>query len=542
MRNTIFLFLVLACPVVAVCQKNEIKGSVIAADTIPLEYFHVVLLDPADSSFIKGGAFTNGEFEIKEIEQVRVLYSISYMGYKNYTNFVDFTDSSKINAGTIIMQPNTIELESVTVSVKKPVYSMEKGKSVFYVDNSTLSDVGDATDLLKYTPKLIVNADGQVQIPGKSNVAIYIDNHAVQNAEELNILKSHEIEKVEVITNPSAKYDASGQAVVNIVTRKLHQQGLYININANSTIARRFSYETGTDIAYKTPKTYLWASYNHTNGNNKNYRGFYRENENNDTIVEINYDGTELLSNTKHSYKAGIKYQVTTRQGISLEYTGWHTDKQNDTKSLNTYTINGSDKIIAFNTIDNNLTSYNRFRLNHSINLDTTGQKLETSIDYINHSTDGISFYEMTQETSEKRDKANSNLSLYIFRIDYSLPQFIWNLNLESGLKYYQTKDKSNNSFEENNNDNWEVVPDYSETYSLNEQYFSVYASLEKKIGRLGFNAGIRWENYKSDAFFSDTPSTNINTNNIFPSLSLNYKFSEKIYGNLAYSRHIIRP
>lgn len=226
---------------VSYVSASVIKGKCLGTDNQPLPYFIVAILSPSDSSMVFGGAFIDGDFKFNDIKKGNYLVQIRCLGYHSVTFHTEVTQDKdmEIDLGAIKME--FIEIEEVVVTAKYPVFKRKEGKLFVIVKNTYLSEAGNLLDALKISPGLIVDHDNNILVPGKGAPIIYINNKEVQNKAEIEALQSEDIESIEIDRNPSAKYSASGKAIVQIFTRKINKEQTHLQIFNRSTFARKFS-------------------------------------------------------------------------------------------------------------------------------------------------------------------------------------------------------------------------------------------------------------------------------------------------------------
>ncbi len=245
MKKTAFLFSLLACSTACFAQ---ISGRVTDNAKKSISFCNVILIKAADSSLVTGTTTdTSGGFqlEIKSSGNFRVL--ATYMGCRKYYSPVILVvdAAQRYDAGTLILEPNH-QLKGVEVVAEKPFMEHKLDRTVFNIENSIISSGSNALEVLKKLPGVTVDNNDAIQVRGKSGVLIMMDGRTtyMSTADVATYLKSldaGQIEKIEVITNPSAKYDASGNAIINIVLKKDKNMGF----NAQVNLTMRQSQYTG---------------------------------------------------------------------------------------------------------------------------------------------------------------------------------------------------------------------------------------------------------------------------------------------------------
>lgn len=239
--RTLFTFLTLVCSYVAWAQGNaKISGTVTdAAAGTPVEFATVALVDPASGKAIDGTICDDkGEFSINKVAPGSYSLTITFIGFETKTVTVKVEDKKDVNLGKIGINPVAQQLKEVTVEGQRALIEEKVDRMVYNAENDATTKGGDASDVLKRVPLLTVDLDGNVSLRGNSNIMVLINNKpstivASSVADALKQIPADQIKTVEVITSPSAKYDAEGSAgIINIVTKKNNLQGLTLGVDA----------------------------------------------------------------------------------------------------------------------------------------------------------------------------------------------------------------------------------------------------------------------------------------------------------------------
>lgn len=239
--RTLFTFLTLVCSYVAWAQGNaKISGTVTdAAAGTPVEFATVALVDPASGKAIDGTICDDkGEFTINKVAPGSYSLTITFIGFETKTVTVKVEDKKDVNLGKIGISPMAQQLKEVTVEGQRALIEEKVDRMVYNAENDATAKGGDASDVLKRVPLLSVDLDGNVSLRGNSNIMVLINNKpstivASSVADALKQIPADQIKTVEVITSPSAKYDAEGSAgIINIVTKKNNLQGLTLGVDA----------------------------------------------------------------------------------------------------------------------------------------------------------------------------------------------------------------------------------------------------------------------------------------------------------------------
>lgn len=291
------------------------KGRVVDDKGQPIEFANVALLSPKDSSMINGGVTNASGYFVIPCEAQKVIARISYVGYKTIER-----PYSTPSIGTIHLITDHIALKGVTVKAQRPQYKMAKGGITVDVENSMLSKMGNAYDVLSQLPRVSVNGQ-KVSVFAKGTPLIYINNKKVASSAELSELKSEDIKNVDVITSPGAQYDATVQSVIRIHTQKPQIDS--------------FSFRDDANVLYKG----AWDSYEQTqvkyrrHGLEVSNRLYWARNANDEHIHKLNYrmtnksHQTDILQNNTVtgatnaiSERINLSYDINDSNSIGASY------------------------------------------------------------------------------------------------------------------------------------------------------------------------------------------------------------------------------
>ncbi|MBO4820650.1 MAG: carboxypeptidase-like regulatory domain-containing protein, partial [Prevotella sp.] len=254
------LFLVM-CLVAITSNAQSISGRVIDEQSQPMPFVNIVLVNRTDSAFVAGAVTKDdGTFSICTDKQEGLL-KVSSVGY-----IIRYIDARQGNVGDIQMQPDTQTLGEVVVKGSRPQYQMGNEGLVTNVENTLLSQLGTASDVLKHVPGIIAK-DNQYEVFGKGTPLIYINGQKMRNYKELEQLKSTDIKSIELITNPGAKYDATIGAIVKIKTVRKAGDGFSIDTWGRWQQSRKDKEAASFDMNYRSNGLDVFASLWASRGN-----------------------------------------------------------------------------------------------------------------------------------------------------------------------------------------------------------------------------------------------------------------------------------
>jgi outer membrane receptor for ferrienterochelin and colicins len=534
--------------------KVKVSGKIIEQDTkLPLEFATVTIQTTANVTV--NGALTNekGEYSI-EVPAGTYNIKFDFISFKS-TAITNKAITQDTDLGVTTLVPDATMLNEVQITAERSTVEIKLDKRVYTVGNDMMVRGGTVSDVLDNVPSVSVDAEGNVALRGNQSVTILIDGRpstmAGSNvAEVLRLLPADSVDKVEVITNPSARYDAEGGGgIINIILKKGKAGGFNGSIIAT----------TGNPANHGLSANLNFRAENFNIFSNLGYN--YRENPGN------SFTNTEYLNpdNTTKSYTDESRENERLRKGYNasfgLEY--FLSDKTTWTNSVNFRRNNGGN---VTDTYYNNFdASHNfldsRYRVNdeesddnnvnfssslthkfndkgHEIKVDaSTSYSKEDNNAIINDSTIGSDTATRYQRTVNNEEENRS-----LLQADYVLP-IGEKSRFEAGYRgSFSTLE--NDARAENLTDGiWANDPNYTNFLEYKEKVNALYSQFGSKAGKFSYLLGLRWEDSNIDVNLLTTNDyNNKRYNNFFPSAFLTYEFSENTSASINYSRRINRP
>ena len=472
-KTAIFFIVLVFCslqPLVAQTISFSVKGKANFEKDKVVEFGNVIALSLKDSTIIKGAPFQNGEFKLDGLVKDSFLLKISSIGYKDYIKPVyRLTNDTLIDVGQIVLLIDNT-LSEVTVVAKTPLFEMDGEKVKINVEQTSLSSVGNALDVLKRSPGVLVSSSDAVTIFGKGAPMIYLDGMQISSVDILKSIPSAEIKSIEIINNPSAKYDAGGRAVINIITIKKNLEGYNGNIIQNTLyIKSLFSY-TGLRLNVTKKKWSVNASIGTTMGEQWSSDLYNRTYKLQDTItVQMNNSIYDIQRHTNmYYYRAGVNYRLDSTSTIGFQYNGFYNARNDVSENINNISQDSIEQyILKTSTKTKPLSINNNFTANYTKRFDTLGTELFIAAQYGDFNIKNIA--NINQETSfgglmtnlEKRNTNQNNINIISAQIDF-IKVFNKKWKLESGIKETYISKASDIKFENyQSNDRWVSDPNY---------------------------------------------------------------------------------
>lgn len=520
----------------------------------PIAFANVVVSE--DSKPITKGAITNenGDFIIEALKAGSYKIVVSFLGYKAYTATLQLNKNLKLN--TIVLEESLETLDGVTVTAKKPTVKRLVDRLVFNVENSTLSNT-NVLNVLKHTPGVLVN-DDKITIKN-AEPTVYINDKRIHlSASEVQQLlegtSATTIKSIEVITNPPAKYEAEGGAVLNIVTRKNIVAGYNGNVFGNYKQGSKFpKYAFGTSHFFKTKKlnTYLNYSINPR-------RDFRHNNESlsftDDTSWETDLKRTKRSTN--QDINANIDYNFNANNSIGFSTNIFMAPREATKTGVNSLTeVYNANKALdsTFNTINNrvNETFNFAFTLDYKHKFKREGEQISVSLHQTDYDFSGFQdvntgYFLPNDDVAFRNNKfqtfSSQLIKLYTGQIDYELP-ISESAQFETGVKISNINSENIlNQFTFENGVKTEDLQN-SDTFLYDELNYAAYASYSKDWDSWSIKSGLRVEftDIKGNSLSSNQKNDN-NYIKFFPSIHILNKLNDKNELYFNYNRRIYRP
>ena len=543
---------------------SAIQGKVLMENKDAAEAATVILLKAADSSVVRSTlADAAGKFGFANITPDTYLLLATSIGCsKVYSSSYKVLEGQNIIAENIILKRVSNQLQEVKVVAKKPYIEVKPGKIVLNVQNSLTAEGNSAYDILRQSPGVHVNSTNEtLMISGRQAALITIDGKPTNLTGDdlVNLLRSMQsstIDQIEMITSTSAKYDASGGGVINIISKK----GTNIGTNGTVTLGGGYGkyYKSRAGITFNNRSAKLNVFGNYTFEDNKTNR-YLNTNRNiiyKDTLSNYNVDYNSISKAYNHNFRLGADYNISPKQTIGILVSGIvredHFLKNNNLKISNQKQLDSV--IIAQSALDRE-SSFLNYNINYNGVLDKSGKTLSADANYSTyhrHSNEYITNNFYTPAGVKYRDSLQlenlspSDIHIWTGKIDYINP-LSKTSRLEGGVKYNHVQSDNNLIFGPLVNNTYQPDPNYTNRFIYTEIVSAAYLNYVGKIGKLDITAGLRAEKTNTTGHSIPMDQTKSVTNknnyfNLFPQAQFSYELDKKNTLNLSYNRGIERP
>ncbi|WP_426669520.1 TonB-dependent receptor domain-containing protein [Mucilaginibacter sp. McL0603] len=542
---------------------GTISGKLIdASNNQTLPFASVALTRKSDNKALNLQTDINGNFTLTDLADGIYAMKISFTGYLTiHKDNISISENNRvINLGTIKISPAKGVLKEVVISSHKDLVQVGIDKKSFSVDQSLVSQGGSATDLLTNIPTVQVDVDGNVSLRGSNNVKVLINGKpsALTGNDLTDILQSipaSSIETIEVITNPSAKYDSEGDSgIINIILKK--NVAIGFNGSASASVGTHNTYNGTLNLAYQNSKINIYTNYSYRkadrigNGSSDKTTGFLNSN----TQQEQNQVSDQKFTFSGHNIRSGIDYNIDPKTTISFSDNINIRDRDRDQNGNTQITNDGAllQTLVQNNTthstgtnLDFNLDFNHKFKkkdeeltanIGYSTSHDNEYDYLNTAYSFYNPD----SAYNYQQNNHIIGHQHNWNL-----QADYVLPL---NNNNKLEMGYRSTFSTNDNNYLVDTVNSITQALDYdpvlSNHFIYHEQVHAIYTNYQQQFGKFGIQAGLRLEEARINTTLTDTLTEKHSQNylRLYPSLFLTEKLTDNQTLQFSYSRRVTRP
>lgn len=574
MRKAFFLtFILLSCmgSIFAQIKTAKVSGSIKDASGKSLASLSVSLLKAGDSSLIKTALSSkDGKYEFENIAEGDYFISISSVGFEKKSSPVFSVTAITTNIQVPAMEMITAAkgLSEVTVTAKKPFIETKLDKTVVNVDASPTSAGATAMDILEKSPGISVDNDGNISLRGKSGVIVLLDGKpsylsATDLANMLKNMPASALDQVEIMTNPSAKFDASGNSgVINIKTKKGKNNGF----NGNFMVGFTTSIYQPKTAMYFYPKSQNSFNFNWRK-NKINFFGNYNPNyfrggnrltfenrflDNNGNIAGYNNTETRFkFGNNNHTLKLGLDWYADKRNTFGVVLSGFTFSGHPTPVTIGN--LSDENRVLESRLVSstkNNIRFKNgTLNLNWKHVFDSAGKELTADFDYVAYSNVSdlvltTNYYNGQLEqtgSSLLRGHLPAGITISSFKADYTQP--VSGGRLDAGVKLSFVRNDNEVLYENFVNGKWEKDNIRSNHFIYDENVNAAYINYNRQIKKWSFQAGLRLENTRANGNQVVTNSKfNRDTTNLFPTAFVSYALNEKNTFSVNYGRRINRP
>ncbi len=533
-----------ADPEITDVRIGTINGHVIESSSgIPVAYAAVVLKSVEDGSTISGGiTLEDGSFELKKLPEGTFVFEVQFIGYKTHSRQVTISKQNrKLELGAISLDEEAEELNGVEVVAERTTIEQRIDRKVVNVGKDLTTTGATASDIMNNIPSVNIDQQtGQLTLRGNSNVRVMVDGKLsnVPVEQLLRQIPSTSIKQIELITNPSAKYNPEGMSgIINIILHKNANIGFNGNINTGLTYGEEAKFNSSIDLNYKRGKFNIYGNYGNNIGKYVNNGFINRPDEN--SLQEF-----EFLNNNKSNlFKVGLDFFISDKHTLSIFTNQNYFDgKANGTTEV-TYADNPSRNQTQFFNPDNTNHSQ-QYNFDYKWEFGKEGHNIELELDHNRFEDDEVSefrfngaspFPDYTDFVDTEREQTFINLD-YVNPLD-SISK------VEAGLetRVFETQidyESTGLSFDSGGN----LIPTPSTDFLYDMDIYSAYVTFSQNYQKWSYQVGVRIEDVEVKADTNLVRAFTDNYTELYPSAFLTYKPGEKDQFQISMSRRVDRP
>lgn len=543
-------------------EKAQIVGKVTDKLGQPLDFTNVLLLNPKDSSLVKGTiSDSTGVYLFEMVDQGSYLLSATMVGYNAlyYGPFEVAKASSQVEIPTLKLEDG-VALKEVTVTAQKPFIEMQNDKIVVNVENSPVAAGNSALEVLQKAPGVMYDQNNRaLSLKGKQGVLVMIDGKQsyLSTEEVIRLLESmpaNNIEKIEIIHNPSAKYDAAGNAgIINIRLKKDKNLGFNGSVSLGAGYWENPTANGSLQLNYRRQKFNVFGNYSYNFREQFNNMSIYRSIPFEGSQSIFDQKNTRIFTSNGNNFKAGVDYYLSKKTTVGVLFSGNSGSWEDASKILTQITGANPEPFSQVRAMTNTREEWDNFTYNvnlrHSLN--EKGAEITFDADYSkfdNPSNQNSNNYFFNNENTEVatpnllRSNSFSGVTIKAIKADLTQP-LKGGINLEAGLKSSFVETDNNVKFVRNLNNDWVVDTNLTNQFLYEESIYAGYVNANKQFKGFSVQAGLRAEYTISDGL-SVTLDQQVQRDyvNFFPSVSVSHTVNKDHSLSYSYSRRIDRP
>ena len=554
------LFLLLITQI-ANAQKSYIEGKLVDPDMNPVLFANVILYESGDSSMVKVETTDeSGEFKFNAVDGGDYFLSASYVGLGDIqVDDLKVTGNKPIDLGLIKFENASVELETAVVTATRSIVEVKPDRTVFNVEG-TINSVGDnGIGLLRKAPGVLVDNNNNISILGRNGVLMYVDGKRLPLSGAdltayLENLPAEQIDKIDIITNPGAKYEAEGNAgIIDIRLKKDKNLGANGSISSSLSKGRKVRGNVNTSGNYRNKYMNIFGALGYNDRNHWQEINF--TNYQNGFVMT---EGTEILNSRQAgNFRLGTDFFIRNNQTVGFLVSARKADGQTNTSNRNELASQGSSSIdsILLASNDSEVNRNNQtYNLNYVLNADK--RSLNIDADYGRYRSDASSmqpneYYDPTESTLLYESMNNTvtpvEIDIYTFKIDYE--QDLLGGKMGVGSKFSNVKTDNTFLFYDIENDISTRNDFKSNLFKYDEKVYAGYVSYNRGLSeKWSMSSGVRLEQTDAvgtlEAFKTELQEEPVEQNYLsaFPNFGLTYQMKPEHVFNFNYGRRINRP
>jgi hypothetical protein len=550
MRKFFLIFLIFCFALHSIAQSIKVNGNTV--DSITKQPLPNATINISGINNFKLSVISNKKGLFTALLPVSGYYffEVMYVGYKKQQFDSVLLDDVHTNIPAFFLSLENNYLQKVTVTSTKPFIVMGTNKITLNVSQSAVSAGSNAYEVILKAPG-IIEQNEKLNFKGKS-VNIYINGRPSQISGSdlknmLTNMQASNIEKVEILPNPSAKYEAQGGSVINIVLAKNKSYGTNYTLTTTLGTGKYVRGSTGIDFNSRNKKINLYGGYSYTN----NHQYFTNVTTRTLSYANLYADEYDLRKRNNNTYKLGLDYDFSKKSSIGFLLNGYKNFRGRTVANSSTLHYNNSnaDSVATVNTVGKAIFSSPTVNVYYKTKFDSTDKELTINADYINYNKTWYddftnNYYdEKGQEYVQPnflRDNSPANINVYAFSADYVQPTK--NGKWEAGIKTTISNTDNNVQWENKTTQNWDIDNGKTNHFIFKENVNAAYLNYNRTIKKWGIEAGLRMEQTNTNG--NSITANQVNKNNYtswFPNVGVEFTKNKNNVVGFAYRKSIER-
>jgi len=529
---------------------GSISGKVYdAALNEPLSYVNIVIKN-SEGEIVTGSiTLEDGTFKITKIPEGKITVTIQYIGYKSVIKEITISKGNRrVDFGTIMLEEEAASLDEITVIAEISTITQKVDRKVITIGKD-LAATGTASELMVGIPSVSIDAQtGDISLRGNSNVRVMVDGKLsnIPTAQLLRQIPSTAIKAIELITNPSAKYNPEGMSgIINIILHKNTMIGFNGSATVGLSYEKEAKFNSSLDMNYRNGKFNLYGSYSNNIAKNITNGRIFRPDNNSEQLFRF------LNDRKNHLFKIGLDFYLNDKNTISFF----------SNQSLSHSIFEGGTDATFFNDssfnqsqtfISDNENSSHQYNFDYKLDFEKDGHNLELEVDYnIYEGENPVEYVYLLGDLDDYNDMNDTDRERTTINLDYVNPlSETTKLELGAEVRLFNTKILYS-STGQSLNEFGVLAPTPDTDFDYTRDIYSAYATYSKKFDKWTYQIGARLESVTVDALALETDVVTNVTNPIafnndyvklYPSAFLTYTPSEKNNYQLSYSKRVDRP
>ncbi|GAB3040824.1 TonB-dependent receptor domain-containing protein [Spirosoma pulveris] len=528
----------------------------------PVEFASIGLFRSSDSSSVTDGLTDEkGFFTINSLAPGGYYALVQSLGFapRQLTGIRISGSNPSVNLGTVVLTQTATQLKEVVVQGQRQAYEYSLDKKVVNVDQLPIAQGGSAVDILQNVPSVTVDVDGTLSLRGSSNVIVLVDGKpsgltGLDRQAVLDQIPASNIERVEIITNPSSRYDADGASgIINIILKKERAPGFNGTVQLN--VGTRDKYNASVNLNARLKKLNLFGSYNFRDFRRFQYRISDRQNLFTDSVSYLSQRNDAVRRSVNNNLRLGFDYALTSRDNLTVS--ALYRPRYSYDSEFETFNTQNARReslgLTRRSTEEREPQTGLDYTAGYRRTFDRKGREL--TVDATLSTNSGTENQLFTNTTTlpenlltpnfligQQRASNYQNNRVAVLQTDFVNP-LKNKQRMETGLKYTYRRLGANYVFENLLSDSWELNPNISNNFLYNEHTSAAYINFGNELKKFSYQAGLRTE-YTS--IFTDQRTTGQQSKRdyiyLFPSAFVNYNLTKEQKLQLNYTRRINRP